>query len=130
MLAVPATVKFTPRTLKLNSEGSWVSVDITLPEGYSISQVDLNTISIANGGSPLAYALNNTKYGFVANVLQGTEGNDVLRVKFDRQAIVDVILVPSDETVLRIQGKVYHEGGWADFSGTDTIKTTTNGNAK
>jgi hypothetical protein len=37
-------VKMSPQTLNLRSRGRWVSAQITLPEGYSIEEVDVDSI--------------------------------------------------------------------------------------
>lgn len=119
VVAVLAEIQFTPRTLNLKSKGNWVNVAIALPAEYDVSQVDLRSVCITAGDSLLVFALNDPKYGFVAKA----ESGNVLKVKFNRQAVEDAILEPSYETVLRIRGKIYYNGGLTDFSGSTIVRT-------
>ncbi len=128
--AVPAVVELSLQTLNLKSKGKWVSVTIELPAEYDVSRIELSTVAIAEGDSPLILPLADPKYGFMANVDKGINGTGVLRVKFDRQLLADVITNPSDETELCIQGKIYHNDGSVDFSGTCFVRTDMPGKGK
>ncbi len=128
--AVPAVIELSLQTLNLKSKGKWVSATIGLPAEYDVSRIELSTVGIAEGDSPLILALADPKYGFMANVDKGSNGTGVLRVKFDRQLLVDVITNPSDNTELCIQGKVYHNDGFVDFSGTCFARTNMPGKGK
>jgi PKD repeat protein len=128
--AVPAAIELFPKTLNLKSKGKWVSATIGLPAEYDVSLIDIGTVCIAEGDSPLMFALDDPKYGFVANVDKGSNGTGVLRVKFDRQLLVNAITNPSDETELRLQAKVYHNDGFVAFSGTCFVRTIMPGKGK
>jgi PKD repeat protein len=128
--AVPAVVELSLQTLNLKSKGKWVSATIELPAQYDVSRIELSTVAIAEGDSPLILPLADPKYGFMANVDKGINGTGVLRVKFDRQVLADVITNPSDETELRIEGKIYHNDGSVDFSGTCFVRTDMPGKGK
>ena len=127
--AIPATVDIEPKTLNLKSQGQTISATIALPAGYDASQIDLNSVTLRYGNSPLVFALNNPKYGFVANIEAGTAGRGLLRVKFDRQAVIDAVVQPSDPTVLWLSGKVNVNGVPAGFSGPASIRTIMPGNS-
>jgi hypothetical protein len=53
---------------------------------------------------------------------------DTLKVKFNRQ---DLVGVPTGDAVpLTVIGKVFYNGGEADFEGTDTIRVIDKGKGK
>ena len=47
---------------------------------------------------------------------------NVAAVKFNRQAVIKAIGGPNDNVVLTVEGKVFVNGGLADFAGAGTIK--------
>ncbi len=75
---VEAKMHFTPQTLDCKSSGRWVKAHITLPEGFSPEEVDLNTpaaawpldieseyikiISDSSGGAGLEIGFNRTEF--------------------------------------------------------------------
>jgi len=121
--AIPVSIDVMPKTINLKSKGNWISVAISLPPDYDATQIDLKTVGIRSGDSGLIMAINNPKYGFVSNI----EGNNMLRVKFDRAAVADAVPVPADETMLYVVGKIFYNGNLTDFEGFDIIRTIMNG---
>jgi len=127
VLPVQARINILPNYLKLDGRKGRVSAVITLPSEYSVSKIDLTSVSLARDDSPLVYAINKTCYGFSARIKRHFLKKGILYVKFDKKAIADIIDTPSAKTVLRIQGKVSWKGRLVDFTGKDTITTTTSG---
>ncbi|MCK5560221.1 MAG: LamG domain-containing protein [Thermoplasmata archaeon] len=104
MESIEATIDLDPDTLNLKSKGKWLTAYIELPEGYDVNDIDQTTIS-------LAYTLFEVggEYGEF-------DTSCSLMMKFDRQAVID-ILSPG-EVELTITDQLY-DG--QTFSGTDTI---------
>ncbi|UCD78488.1 MAG: VCBS repeat-containing protein, partial [Desulfobacterales bacterium] len=122
--AVPATVRFSPRKLNLKSRDKWIVAIIKLPDGLDAEQIDLGTVSLATGTSAPIPAYQEYKRGFLARLWCKIQHRlNVVSVKFDRQAVIDAIDGPSDNTVLNVRGKVLHNGGRVDFAGSGIIKT-------
>lgn len=110
--AVVATMNISPERLNLKSSGEWITACITLPEGYSVDDIDAATVKL-------------TYDDFVsAAEWVNAEGN-VLMVKFDRIALRDSLGV-----VDLFEGEKFYEvtltvsGTFADgtlFEGNDII---------
>lgn len=98
---IPANVTIKPETLNLKSKGEFTAF-ITLPEGYDIREVNVSTI-VCEG----------------AHAVKGVVADKKLVVKFNRQ---DLELTSGDEVTLTVAGKVYYNGGYADFEGSDVIR--------
>lgn len=96
---IRAAVNVDPDTLNLKSEGKWITAYITLPEGYSVDDIDLATVKLGDVAA---------SWGEV----QGT----VLMVKFDRQLVAST-LSPSSVT-RTITGELTNG---QPFTGSDTI---------
>jgi hypothetical protein len=109
------TVKFTPRSLNLGSQGRWISCKISgLPEGYSAGDINADSLNIVaiNGESIVAIPR-------AAGSPSG--GRNKLMVKFDRTAVIEAIGEVNGNIELTVIGT------WGDeelpFFGTDTFKT-------
>jgi len=112
-----ATVDIDPDTLNLRSRGKWITAYIELPSGYNVADINVSTIM-----------LNNTIPAELMPTAIGDYDNDTvpdLMVKFDRQAVIDLILANCrfinrfGTTTLTIAG--YLNDG-TPFQGSDTIK--------
>lgn len=104
-----ATVEIRPNTINLNRQGRWITVFITLPQGYNVSDIDRSTIRLEGQFSP---------------DWSNLEG-DKLMVKFDAALITQYLwmqLFHMGDTRRSIQLKVTGqlENG-AEFIGSDTV---------
>lgn len=107
---LPATVDIDPDTLNLKSNGQWITAYITLPEGYNVEDIVLETVYL--DGIPVAWS-----------EIQ----NGVSMVKFNRTAIQSSVASEPDyesapksyDLMLTVTGEL------ADgtlFEGSDTIR--------
>lgn len=120
--AISATIDVDPDTLNLKSNGQWISVYIELPEGYNVTNIDVNSIKLTvDGGNFWVDSAASTAIGDYDG-----DGISDLMVKFDRTAIrnhlIEIDLETEDgpfyETYVYITGAV----DAAEFSGLDTIR--------
>jgi parallel beta-helix repeat protein len=81
---ITVTVDINPKTLNLRSRGKWINCYIELPQGYKAKDVDVSTIM-----------LNGT---ITAEIMSKGRGAPHLMVKFDRQAVTDLILTNYQST--------------------------------
>jgi len=79
---VPAAIDTDPDTLNLKSNGEWITVYIELPEDYSVSDIDPNSI-LLNG------TISVDAEGPVAVGDYDLDNVPDLMVKFDRAAIIE-----------------------------------------
>jgi PKD repeat protein len=119
---IPAVVDLQPKIIDLKGTDKWVVASIDLPDGYRVSQIDINSVRLSTDDGLDTSAVATRRYGFLAWFERHRFGKNKLWAKFDRQAIIDAISEPSDEVILHIQGKVNHNGGMADFSGSDIVR--------
>ncbi len=98
---IPVNVTIKPETLNLKSKGKFTAF-ITLPEGYDIEKVNVSTINCEG-----------------AQAIKGIVTKNKLIVKFNRQ---DLEVTSGDKVTLTVLGKVYYNGGYADFEGSDAIR--------
>jgi hypothetical protein len=78
---VKVDVYYCPRTLNLKSEGRWITAIIVLPCKFTAEDVDLSSIRL-NGTIP-AEAIHSCRCG--------CRNRHVIIVKFDRQAVIELI---------------------------------------
>ena len=107
-LAISATVDVKPDKAKLESKGGWIKVYIELPQGYSVSDIDVSTVRL-NG--EVEASLDLTAIGDYDRDLAPD-----LMVRFDRAAVTALLGV--GEAVLSVTGEV----NGAPFEGSDTIE--------
>jgi hypothetical protein len=108
-----ATVVLTPSVLNLKSRGRWIAAFIELPKGYDIKDIDLSTIT-----------LNQTIHQRSGCTYFGK--SSCLMIKFERQAVIDLILrnhqcgkrLRLEKVTLTIAGKL--KDGTV-FQGSDTV---------
>jgi len=112
---IPATIDFDPDVLNLKSKGEFVTVYVELPQGFDINQIDISSI-ILNGLVPaLVKPMEISDYD--------NDGISDLMVKFERNK-VQAILSPGEAVTLSLTGKVFYNGSYTDFEGSDVIGVT------
>lgn len=105
VLAIPAEVWITPKSLNLESKGNWINCIIRFPDGYDVLDVDTSTIR-----------LNETINRVWAKI---SEKEKSVVVKFDRSEVQDILSTITENPVsLSVSGKL--TDGTA-FQGSDTI---------
>jgi hypothetical protein len=111
--ALAATVDIDPDTLNLKSRGRWITAYIALPDGYDESDIDLDTVMLEE----------------TLEAAWGKVQDDVLMVKFDRAAVIELIedmgLDLPTVVTLTVGGKV----GGEDFVSSDDIRAIKPGRA-
>lgn len=113
ILQTETIIDFDPDILNLEGEGRFVTTYIELPEGYGISQIDISSIML-NGLVPaLSKPIESDDYD--------GNGKPDLMVKFDRPE-VQAILSPGEGIIITLTGKVFYNGSYIDFKGSDVIK--------
>lgn len=120
------TVRFTPRSLNLGSNGNWVTCKISdFPDGYTPADVDMERVCIvAINGKFLA----ETDELICSKDSGGPYNNrnkKKLMVKFDRKSLADFITAnPNTEepNTANITVAGYSTDGSLQFYGDDTIK--------
>jgi len=119
------TVRLSPRSLNLGSNGRWVNCKISdLPEGYMPADIDMDTVCIVEvNGMSL-----DDDGGPICTKDSGKSGKKKskkkLQVKFDRRALADLISEypgtnPDNATII-VEGYGIDDG--LQFYGEDTIK--------
>ena len=106
---IPANIVIKPETLNLKSKGVF-SAFITLPEPYNITDINISTVVCEEAPAVKGMAAGDNKY----------------IAKFDREDLRDD-LPTGDEVEMRVTGKVFYNGGYVDFEGSDTIRVIDKG---
>lgn len=115
---IPATVDFHPDTLNKKSKGKWVTVYTELPAGYNVTDINISTMML---NETVPAELHPTEIGDY-----DSDGIPDLMVKFDRQAVIDILPV-GDVANVTVTGKLY-DG--TPFEGTDMIRVIGKGKGK
>lgn len=107
--ALVATVDINPDTLNVYMNGRWITVYITLPDGYNASEIDVSTILLEH----------------LFQVQWSQIEGQVLMVKFDASSVTDYLLVKlyhlgvgRTQVDLMVEGKL-NDG--TSFAGSDMI---------
>ncbi|MDH7564078.1 MAG: dockerin type I domain-containing protein [Candidatus Bathyarchaeota archaeon] len=119
--AICAKIRIYPRCLSLKSRGKWVTCVISLPEGYSVFDIDVSSLMLNRSIS--------VDYRFLCFADCDGDGRYVLIVKFDRQAVVGLIQKQYATSCKFRSVTLTLTGTLADgspFQGSDTIKTVIN----
>ena len=124
VLPITVTVDFSPHELNLERRKKWLTATIKLPANLAVADVDLASLYIVTEDSKSIYALADSHQGFFAKCLRRIQRKmNLMKVKFNRQAVIDSIETPSDNTVLTLKGKVDYKEGVVEFQGAGTIQT-------
>jgi len=107
---IQASIDLDPDVLNLNSKGRWITTYIELPEGYSVSDIDVSTVKLSEEDN------------IIASAEWGEIQNDVLMVKFDRTTIIAYLNGKSGEVTLSVSGKLASD----DIRGIDTLFVKSN----
>jgi len=116
---IPAAIDIDPDTLNLKSNGEWITAYIELPEGYDVSDIEVNSIQV-NDAIPIDVEAPATVGDYDLDSVPD------LMVKFDRASIIELLDANdySEDTgkscfaTLTITGTVLD----TTFEGSDTIK--------
>jgi len=130
---ITATVDIHPKTLNLNSSGTWITVYIELPD-YNVSDIVVSTIWLERS----VPAETNPKYGFVKNPeIKDRDGDGIpeLMVKFDRQTVIGYIWaqlyhmeIPLTKECVEVELTIKGElTDGTPFSGSDKIRVIYHG---
>ena len=117
IVKIPAQLNIDPDTLNLTSNGRWITGYIDLPPDYNESGVDISTVK-------LAYNQKSISAGW------GDFQDNLMMIKFDRDRVQALFSEPMETAVLTLTGKVFHNGGFVDFEGSDIVKVITNSKGK
>ena len=111
--ALPADLKFTPRTLNLDSNGQYVTCTIAFATTYTPGDIDTATLLLNMAITP------------VFTEIDAEE--QYLLVKFKRSALQEIIDRDATNFEVNIYGKL---NNGTEFEGFDEIKITTDSNDK
>lgn len=113
---ISAEVNITPKSLNLRSKGRWLRACIKIPKGYDVNGINIATVKL-NG---------TVDAEFKSRIVRGKwrDSNRGLMVKFERQAVIDLILKDKQynkfgTVALTITGSL-RDG--TQFQGSDSIK--------
>ena len=109
---IPANVTIKPETLNLTSKGEFTAF-IRLPEPYNITDINISTVVCEGAPAVKGMVADDNKY----------------IAKFDREDLRKD-LPTGDEVEMTVTGKVFYNGGYADFEGSDTIRVIDKGEGK
>jgi PKD repeat protein len=122
--ALGAQIKFNPRTLNLKSRGKWVRATIKLRPGFDASRIDLSSVCISENQTCLIYADSDSNFTKKKAGKRFTKKKArKLKVKFDRQALLEKLAGPAGKKTLYVQGLVSHKRRSVSFEGPGTIRT-------
>ncbi len=120
---IDAKIKFHPGKLDLKGTGKgkkkkWLKAKIKLPEGYDARNIDLSTVCIFPKADD---TLVEFAYLYI-DPRHGLKGKKHLTVKFDRQAVRDLIKRPSKKMTMMVQGYITPNGDSLKFSGAGKLE--------
>ena len=123
--ALKAQIKFNPRTLNLKSKGKWVRATIKLPPGFDASRIDLSSVRISEDQNDWISVYSDSNYTKKkARKRFKKKRARKLKVKFDRQALLEKLAGPAGKKTLHVQGWVStNKGVEVSFEGSGTIRT-------
>ena len=105
---VPAEARIVPKTINLASKGKWITAFLWLPEDYSVTDIDPNSVLLEGHIKPERFWL--------------TEDNQVAIAKFDREQVQAMLTV--GDIKLTITGQL---ADGTSFEASDIIKVIDKG---
>jgi predicted ribosomally synthesized peptide with SipW-like signal peptide len=113
---VPATVDIDPNTLNPHSQGNFVMAYIELPEGFSVGDIVLSTVTLGVVGveGSVPAKAHPSQVGD-----HDEDGMPDLMVKFDRPVVIALIGGRSGEVTFRVTGQLSSGEG---FEGFDVVR--------
>ena len=123
-LPVAATIQFKPDTLYLNSKDKWIRTTIRLPADYDAREINEPRVCIVLEDGSRLYAYSDYGHGFLAKLRKRFyRTRRALTVRFDRQDLIRKIKIPSENTILMVQGDMLDKGAWIELEGAGVIRT-------
>ena len=113
---IPATIDIDPDTLNPGSEGNFVMAYIELPEGFSVGDIVLSTVTLGVVGveGSVPAKAHPSQVGD-----HDEDGMPDLMVKFDRPEVIALIGGRSGEVTFRVTGQLSSGEG---FEGFDVVR--------
>jgi len=108
-------IDINPDTLNLRSRGRFITAYVELPEGYDPADIDVGTVCLAVEGSDETVSAEPRP---TAVRDHDRDGVDDLMVKFDRQAVQELLSAGEEEVVY--VGGLLVDG--TEFLGADTVR--------
>jgi hypothetical protein len=127
-------VYFSPRRLNLKSKGKWITATIRVPFGYNAGMVDTSSLFLEVEGETWIQAKSDNRHRYSKKYQKKYRKTRKLKVKFDRQALIQALNGATGEIGLTVMGDLSiddsHMGHISsnvanakmEFSGTGTIK--------
>lgn len=106
---IQASINIYPKTLNLKKHGKLLMTFIKLPTNYNTSKIDNNSIKLVYGEN----SINSNNVFIIKNIVLAT---------FDTSKVIKLFTGTLDNITIKINGKILHNGGKADFEGSDIIK--------
>jgi PKD repeat protein len=118
------SVYFSPSKLNLKSREKWITATLTVPSGYDARMIDPDSLSIVLEGKAEFKAHSLYRHGlFCKHYQKRSRKIRYLRVKFDRQALIEALDGATGETILNVTGLISSNASDAiNFSGAGTIQ--------
>jgi hypothetical protein len=122
-LPVGATIQFKPDTLYLKNKGKWIRATIRLPVDYDAREIDDPSVCIVLDDGSRICAYSDYGNGFLAKIKKRFyRTKKLLTVRFNRQDLIQKIKIPSENTLLTVQGDILFNGAWIEFEGSAIIR--------
>jgi len=127
-------VNFSPRRLNLKSKGKWITATIRMPRGYNAGMVDTSGLFLVVEGKTWIQAKSDNRHRYSKKYQKKYRRKRKLKVKFDRQALIQALNGATGETGLTVMGDIaidvsnkghissHVANAKTEFSGTGTIK--------
>jgi hypothetical protein len=104
-LPIESFINIEPSTLNKKSKGKWITCYIGLPEGNDVNDIDISTVELEYDSQKI-----NAEWGKVQV--------DILKVKFNRQDLINILGIVTGYVELKVTGKVAD----TSFEGANTIR--------
>jgi len=121
------TVDIRPDTLNLRSNDRWVTAYIELPQGYDAGNIDVLTVRLCLGQVTVCPNDASVPAAEHPTAVGDHDGDTVpdRMMKFDRQALADLLAGQTGDVTMTVSGMVTPPG--QPFAGSDTIRVIDHG---